>query len=100
MPTSTSTHDAIGELLGSVNGKLIDRARVVDALLDLRLLAMGEPIVVGAIDALLGNVPGRSLVEAAWYVDALSSLSDLGGPVLDRPDLNRNELGSEDLATN
>lgn len=73
--TTTTTNDAIGELLEGVNGALLDRSRVVDTLLDLRLLAAGEPAVIEAIDALLGAVPGRSLVESAWYVDALSSLA-------------------------
>lgn len=77
MSTSTTTNDAIGELLDGVNGKLLDRSRVVDALLDLRLLAADDPSVLDAIDALLGAVPGRSLVEAEWYVDALNNLSAL-----------------------
>jgi hypothetical protein len=77
MPTSTPTTDAIGELIEAVDGTLLDRSRVVDALLDLRLLADDEPAFQAAIDALLGAVPGRSLVEAAWYVDALSGLAAL-----------------------
>ncbi|MPY96301.1 MAG: hypothetical protein GEV08_25535 [Acidimicrobiia bacterium] len=85
MSTSTPTHDAIGELLDSVDGKLLDRSRVVDALLDLRLLATGEPSILEAIDALLGAVPGRNMVEAEWYVDALNNLF---------------ALDNEDLATN
>lgn len=79
MTTSTPTNDAIGELLEAVDGTVLDRSRVVDALLDLRLLAADEPAVQGAIDALLGAVPGRTLVEAAWYVDALSGLAALEG---------------------
>lgn len=77
MPTSTPTNDAIGDLLEAVDGTLIDRSRVVDALLDLRLLANDEPDVQAAIDALLGAVPGRTLVETAWYVDALHGLAAL-----------------------
>jgi hypothetical protein len=77
MSTSTTTYDAIGELLDRVDGALLDRSRVVDALLDLRLLAVGEPDLQDAIDGLLGAVPGRSLVDAGWYVQALNDLAAL-----------------------
>ena len=77
MPTSATT-DAISDLIDGVDGKLIDRSRVVDSLLDLRLLATDDAAVRAAIDDVLGSVPGRTLVDADWYVDALGRLASLG----------------------
>ena len=77
MSTSTTT-DAISGLLDAVDGKLLDRSRVIDSLLDLRLLAGDQPDVRSAIDEALGTVPGRSLVDAEWYVDVLGRLATVG----------------------
>lgn len=66
--------------LGS--NKLIDRSKVIDGLLDLRLIALGSPQLLSTIDKMLRTAPGKSLVEAVWFNDMLVELSTLAEPAV------------------
>lgn len=72
MSTAAATID---ELLGTVDGVVVDKSRVVDSLLDLRLACGDDPEMVAAIDQVLGAVPGKTMVETSWYTDVLRQLS-------------------------
>ncbi|HSL57888.1 MAG TPA: hypothetical protein VK866_08615 [Acidimicrobiales bacterium] len=69
---------AIDRIRASLDGELVDRSRVVDHLLDLRLLAADDGATlstVAAVDQLLVDLPGRTLVERTWVDDALTRLA-------------------------
>jgi hypothetical protein len=63
----------IDETLAAMNGEVLDKSRVTDRLLDLRLVA-DAPALLAAVDELLRGIPGRTLVATEWFVDALSGL--------------------------
>jgi hypothetical protein len=67
----------IEELKHDTGEQLIDRGRVLDHLLDLRLAAGDQTTFVALIDELLANIPGKSVVEAAWWSETLDRLADL-----------------------
>ncbi len=66
----------ITELQSAEHGQIIDRGRIIDHLLDLRLAAEGDIISTATIDQLLANTPGKSTVETAWWQETLASLRD------------------------
>lgn len=70
---STPFENLIEELIIAVNGEVIDRSRVADRLLDLRNEA-GSPGIVDAVDDLLRNLPGRTMVVTSWWREALEGL--------------------------
>lgn len=81
METTQRTSDpavvaAVTRIRESLDGEVVDRGRVVDHLLDLRLLAAddGATLAVAAVDRLLADLPGRTLVERSWVDDALAGL--------------------------
>ncbi|MGF1600076.1 MAG: hypothetical protein ACFCVK_24755 [Acidimicrobiales bacterium] len=57
----------LGELRTASTGSVMSVSRVVDALLDLRSLAVDEPDVLGLIDATMSTVPGQTVVTTAWW---------------------------------
>lgn len=61
----------IRSLRGAVDGDVCSRSRVIDALLDLRLDAVGRPDVVELVDQALTAVPGKNMVPADWWRDQL-----------------------------
>lgn len=63
------------EVADAQPGQLMDRGRVIDHLLDLRLEAAGNSGLTAAIDQTLGDVPGRNTVELTWWRDTLERLS-------------------------
>ena len=63
----------IDEALAAINGEVLDKARVTDWLLDLRLAA-GSPELVAAVDDVLAGVPGKTMVATSWWADALNGL--------------------------
>ena len=69
--------DLITELDAAEHGQLIDRSRVFDDLLDLRLAAEGDLRATQAIDVHLADVPGRSTVTADWWAGVLAELGRL-----------------------
>ena len=70
---STQFENLIEELIIAINGEVIDRSRVADRLLDLRNEA-GSPGIVDAVDDLLRNMPGRTMVVTSWWREALEGL--------------------------
>lgn len=61
----------IATMRSVVEGEVCSRSRVVDALLDLRLEATGRPDVLELIDAALAEMPGRTMVPSAWWLERL-----------------------------
>jgi hypothetical protein len=74
---TTPASDVIDGLLLDVDGRVIDRSRVVDALLDIRLAAGSDERLVAEVDAALGTVPGKTMVPTEWYREALCRLGAL-----------------------
>mgnify|MGYP006950414351 CR=1 FL=1 len=70
----------IEELQNTADGQLIDRGRVLDHLLDLRLAAGGQSAFVSLVDELLANIPGKTVVEGAWWNETLSRLGETAQP--------------------
>jgi hypothetical protein len=63
----------IDEALAAISGEVLDKSRVADRLLDLRLAA-DSPALVAAVDDVLTSMPGRTMVPTAWWADALNGL--------------------------
>ncbi|MDH3299676.1 MAG: hypothetical protein OES24_04135 [Acidimicrobiia bacterium] len=55
----------------SVHGELSGRNQIVDHLLDLRLACRDNVATLAVIDRLLGELPGRTTVANAWWLEAL-----------------------------
>lgn len=56
------------------SGELVDRQRVVDALLDLRNEAPSAAMV-DLIDSALINLPGRTTVRSSWWQSTLDEIA-------------------------
>ncbi len=63
------------ELAAAAPGQLMDRGRVFDHLLDLRLEAGSDSSLVALIDSVLADVPGKSVVELVWWRDTLEKIA-------------------------
>jgi hypothetical protein len=63
----------IDEALAAISGEVLDKSRVADRLLDLRLAA-DSPALVAAVDDVLMSIPGRTMVQSSWWADALNGL--------------------------
>ena len=61
----------IAALRDAIDGEVCSRSRVMDALLDLRLGATERPDVIALVDQALGELPGRTMVEADWWRERL-----------------------------
>lgn len=61
----------------AINGEFSSTGRVVDELLDLRLVATGRPLVINRIDRAIREVPGRTLVPNNWWRAQLHSISQM-----------------------
>lgn len=80
--TLETTPDIVGlinTLLGDVDGQLSSRSRVVDGLLDLRLLAAEASPLQARVDELLADIPGLTTVPNGWWLDRLEELRLLAG---------------------
>ncbi len=64
------------ELVAAAPGQLIDRGRIFDHLLDLRLEAGSDSSLVTLIDSVLSDVPGKSVVELVWWRETLDKIAD------------------------
>ena len=53
---------------------LIRKSLVVDHLLDLRAELADEPLLKIEIDQYLASIPGRSVVEPAWWSETVAAL--------------------------
>lgn len=70
---STQFESLIDGMISAINGEVIDKSRVADRLLDLRNEA-ASPALVDAVDELLRNLPGRTMVATTWWREALDGL--------------------------
>ena len=66
--------ETIRDLQDGLSGDTVSKSRVVDDLLDLRLDASEHPGVVGLIDSVLADVPGKTLVLTSWVSEQLDAL--------------------------
>lgn len=69
----------ISEMLNIEQGQLVNKSRVVDNLLDIRLAASanGDIFFVSEIDKILNQVPGVTVVASAWWIETLTDLQEL-----------------------
>jgi hypothetical protein len=74
---SIAIETLIEEFRDQLDGRLTDRQRIIDHLLDLRLVSGEQPALQSEIDGLLGNVPGVTVVETEWWRQQLDRLSDM-----------------------
>lgn len=63
--------ELVVDMRASVHGELTSRNHIVDHLLDLRLACRDNPATLVVIDRLLGELPGRTTVPNAWWLEAL-----------------------------
>ena len=63
--------ELVTAMRASVQGELSGRTQIVDNLLDLRLACRENPVTLAVIDRLLGELPGRTTVPNAWWLEAL-----------------------------
>ncbi len=61
----------VSDMRTSVHGELSSRNQTVDHLLDLRLACRNNPATLAVIDRLLAELPGRTTVPNAWWLEAL-----------------------------
>ena len=69
-----------GELTAMLDrwgGALLSRSRVVDDLLDLRLVCAGQPAAQARVDLALGDLPGQNLVARDWAVAVVADVAEL-----------------------
>ncbi len=71
----------IKTLQDQIDGLLVDRGRIIDNLLDLRLDAADRADFVGKIDEVLRDVPGLTVVESQWWTETLDELLDMAAKV-------------------
>lgn len=76
---SIAIETLIEEFRDQLDGRLTDRQRIIDHLLDLRLVSGEQPALRSEIDGLLGNVPGLTVVETEWWREQLDRLSTVAG---------------------
>ena len=75
MSTELQSFDEVLERSVSlIHGELIERARIVDALLDLRNTTSASSLVE-VIDAALRTLPGRTTVRSSWWQGILDELN-------------------------
>ena len=75
MSTELQSFDEVLERSVSlIHGELIERARIVDALLDLRNTTSASSLVE-VIDVALRSLPGRTTVRSSWWQGILDELN-------------------------
>ena len=74
MSTELQFDEVLERSVSLIHGELIDRSRIVDALLDLRN-STSSPSLIEVIDTALRDVPGRTTVRASWWQGILDELN-------------------------
>lgn len=69
-----SFDEVLGRSVSLIHGELIERARIVDALLDLRNTTSASSLVE-VIDAALRSLPGRTTVRSSWWQGIIDELN-------------------------
>jgi len=54
--------------------EVCSRSRVMDSLLDLRLVAESRADVTSVIDSALADLPGKTMVPGSWYRERLDMI--------------------------
>lgn len=54
--------------------EVCSRSRVMDALLDLRLVAQDRRDVTSVVDSALADLPGKTMVPGEWYRERLDMI--------------------------
>lgn len=71
----------IKTLQDQIDGLLVDRGRIIDNLLDLRLDAGDRNDFIRKVDEFLTDVPGLTVVESQWWNETLDELLALATKV-------------------
>ena len=71
---TSSLAQLLAQYRSEMHGQLSDRRRVMDHLLDLRLVMADHSAVVAEVDRLLGELPGLTTVENRWWSDGLDAI--------------------------
>lgn len=74
---------------------LIRKSLVVDRLLDLRAELADEPLLKIEIDQQLSSVPGQTVVEPAWWLNTVATLTEVLNARVDS--LRAGGLASEEV---
>jgi hypothetical protein len=75
MSTELQSFDEVLERSVSlIHGELIERSRIVDALLDLRNTTSASGLVE-VVDAALRTLPGRTTVRSSWWQGIIDELN-------------------------
>ena len=74
MSTELQFDEILERSVSLIHGELIDRSRIVDALLDLRN-STSSPSLIEVIDTALRDVPGRTTVRSSWWQGILDELN-------------------------
>ncbi len=74
MSTELQFDEVLERSVSLIHGELIDRSRIVDALLDLRN-STSSPSLIEVIDTALRDVPGRTTVRSSWWQGILDELN-------------------------
>src|SRR4029078_10859705 len=69
-----SFDEVLGRSVSLIHGELIERSRIVDALLDVRTTTSASSLVE-VIDAALRSLPGRTTVRSSWWQGILDELN-------------------------
>ncbi|WP_419918342.1 hypothetical protein [Candidatus Poriferisocius sp.] len=63
--------ELVDRLLDAIDGELTSRSRVVDGLLDLRLVAADMPEMVAQVDDCLTSLPGNTAITNRLWMEML-----------------------------
>ena len=77
--TLDALHRSIADARSAVAGEVTSTSRVVDSLLDFRVAAGDDPIVVPLIDSILSTIPGRTVVTNDWWLARLDEILGASG---------------------
>lgn len=79
--TSSPVHRCLTAARDAITGDFSSTVRIVDTLLDLRLLSTEEPGTAALIDAYLADIPGRSVVANDWWRAVLDDVEQRSQPL-------------------
>jgi len=62
------------------DSQLVSRSKVIDHLLDVRLMADTNADLVSRVDRVLSQVPGVTVVSLIWWRSTLADLHEISKP--------------------
>lgn len=69
-----SFHRAIAIHRETISGEYTSATRIIDALLDLRLMAADMPALTELIDSMMAEVPGWFVATNVWWTEQLDRI--------------------------